>query len=405
MNQKPSILEEIDSVLGRFLHRVRTVGSEKIPASSGVNRFLAEPVVAFRPSPAVDTSAMDGYALKLSDVHFGDIPVSGTLSAGMKPMAIVPGQATKIFTGGAVPDGSDLVIRREDCDEIPSPKETRSIRIRLSKEDLQPGQNIRRRGENAMEGAEILSANDLLSPQSIAGVATFHESERIEVHKKLRVAVINTGDEILPAGQPIEPWQIRDSNGPFLLASLLRTGWAEPHVVRVPDSLEKIEAAIAGAVRDFDAVLLTGGVSMGDSDHVPEAINRAGAEIMFHKLPIRPGKPILGAVSREGKPILGLPGNPVSVAVTFRRFAYPVLRKAAGGLPSLDSVSTSVAASDSKTLSLLWFRLVVRDGRGGLVIESSKGSGDIASLAKSVGFVEVPPGELSHGTRSFFSWF
>ena len=209
----------------------------------------------------------------------------------------------------------------------------------------------------------------------------------------------------MPAGVPIQPWQIRDSNGPFLLTSLHRTGWAEPHVLRVPDSLGKIEDAIARAMEDFDAVLLTGGVSMGDSDHVPEAIRRTGAEVLFHKLPIRPGKPILGAVSQDGKPILGLPGNPVSVAVTFRRFAYPILKKAAGGLDSLDAIRVSIPESDHKTLPLLWFRLVIKDQLGRLMIESSKGSGDIASLAKSVGFIEVPPGEPSHGERLFYPWF
>lgn len=405
MNQKQSVQDEIDSVLKEFLNRVRTVASERIHVSNGCNRFLAEPILAFRPSPPVDTSAMDGYALRLSDVTGGDIAVSGTVAAGMQPASITPGQATKIFTGAAFPYGGDLVVRREDCEEFPSPQETHTIRIRLPREQLQLGQNIRRQGENAVEGTEILPAKSLLGPQSIAGVATFHELETVEVYKRLRVAVINTGDEILPVGVPIQPWQIRDSNGPFLMASLLRTGWAEPHVLRVPDCRKKIEDAIAEAIENFDTVLLTGGVSMGDSDHVPDAIRRTGAEVLFHKLPIRPGKPILGAVSHDGKPILGLPGNPVSVAVTFRRFAYPILKQAAGGLDSLDAIRTSIPESDHKTLSLLWFRLVMQDRLGRLMIESSKGSGDIASLAKSIGFIEVPPGEPSHGERLFYPWF
>lgn len=404
MSEKPSVQEEIDWVLNQFLHRVRVAASEKVFISEASNRFLAEPVISFRPSPPVDTSAMDGYALRFSDVRTGDIPVSGILAAGREPPPIVSGQATKIFTGAAIPERGEIVVRREDCEELPSARETRFIRIRLPIEELQPGLNIRLRGENAPDGTEILPAKSLLGPQSIAGVATFHESETIEVYRKLRVAVINTGDEILPPGVPIQPWQIRDSNGPFLMAALLRTTWAQPHVVRVPDSLGKIEEAISRSIENFDAVLLTGGVSMGDSDHVPEAIKRAGAEVLFHKLPIRPGKPILGAVSRDGKPILGLPGNPVSVAVTFQRFAYPILKHAAGGSPSNDGLSTWIPKSDSKTLSLVWFRLVTKDERGELVIEPSKGSGDIASLAKSVGFIEVPPGEPSHGERRFYPW-
>ncbi|AMV30668.1 Molybdopterin molybdenumtransferase [Pirellula sp. SH-Sr6A] len=404
MNAKPSIQDEIESVLKSFMSKVRSVGTEQVPLSEACGRILASPLYSFRPSPSIDVSAMDGYAVRISDLDAGEIPVASTLAAGMPPTTLPSGFAVKIFTGAAVPEDADIVIRREDCQELPNPRVTTSIRVKIAPSDCQRGQNIRRRGENAPLGAEILSAGCCLGPNAMAGVATFQEGAQLSVFRRLRVGVINTGDELLPPGVPIEPWQIRDSNGPFLTSALLKTGWAEPVVERVQDSLEQIRLALSEKIESCDAILLTGGVSMGDSDHVPEAIRQAGAEILFHKLPIRPGKPILGAITEDGKPILGLPGNPVSVAVTFRRFAYSILQQAGGGRPSLGAMSVSVQADDDKTLPLVWFRLVSQNDRGAFVVEPSKGSGDIASLATSIGFVEIPPGEPTTGTRLFYPW-
>ncbi|XZE44586.1 molybdopterin molybdotransferase MoeA [Pirellulaceae bacterium SH467] len=405
MNPKPSIQDEIGSVFESFMSRIHPIGIEQVAFSEACGRILAAPICAFRPSPSMDVSAMDGYAVRISDLGASEIPVASTLAAGAPPASLPSGYAVKIFTGAAVPEHADLVIRREDCLELPCSKETAAIRLQVSVSDCMPGQNIRRRGENAELGGVVLSAGCRLGPNAIAGVATFQEGADVTVFRRLRVGIINTGDEILPPGVPIEPWQIRDSNGPFLTSALLQTGWAEPIVARIHDSLDQIQSELTQKLAFCDAILLTGGVSMGDSDHVPEAIRRAGAEVLFHKLPIRPGKPILGAITDDGKPILGLPGNPVSVAVTFRRFALPILQRAAGGIPCSGAMSVSVQADDEKKLPLLWFRLVTQSEQGTLAVERSQGSGDIASLASSIGFVEIPPGESTTGTRLFYPWF
>jgi molybdopterin molybdotransferase len=173
---------------------------------------------------------------------------------------------------------------------------------------------------------------------------------------------------------------------------------------KVPDSLESIEEQLRIAVADSDAVLLTGGVSMGETDYVPRAVQNVGGRIVFHRIPIRPGKPLMGASTSSGKLIMGLPGNPLSVAVTWRRYALPLLLHMAG--ISLESSPTTVetVCDDTKNIDLTWFRLVTINSDGKAHIIPSQGSGDIVSLSRSHGFVEIPPGEMGQGFRSYYPW-
>jgi molybdopterin biosynthesis enzyme len=153
-----------------------------------------------------------------------------------------------------------------------------------------------------------------------------------------------------------------------------------------------------------DALLITGGVSMGDTDHVPQSIRDAGGRIAFHRIPIRPGKPMLGAIGPRGQLILGLPGNPVSVAVTFRRYGFPLLQWLAGVDREPWVPTVEIENPDGKTLDLVWFRLVRRTGDGVVALLTNRGSGDIAALGMSDGFVEIPPGANSQGLRRYFDW-
>jgi molybdopterin molybdotransferase len=218
------------------------------------------------------------------------------------------------------------------------------------------------------------------------------------------VSIINTGDELIEAGEPVQPWQIRDSNGPLLHTMLAANSWITVRRIQAKDDAEEIKNRIAEALNQSDAILLTGGVSMGDTDHVPGAIQATLSEIVFHKLPIRPGKPILGAVGPRGQLIMGLPGNPVSVAVTFRRFAYPLLCHVSGQSGLKFSFSAQVHSSDEKTLDLVWFRLVTFKEPGIAEILSNQGSGDLAALGRSHGFVEIPSGATSNGSFQFYDW-
>jgi molybdopterin molybdotransferase len=231
----------------------------------------------------------------------------------------------------------------------------------------------------------------------MGAVATFAPVQ-LTVQRRVRVVVLNTGDELACIGGHVEPWQIRDSNGPLLETWLKQLPWID-FVCRkhVGDKLHSIQSAIAAHLPHADAIVLTGGVSMGDADFVPEAIAKLDGEVVFHRLPIRPGKPVLGA-HLDGKLILGLPGNPVSVAVTSRVIGLPLLRKLAGIVPTEASLERcELANADDKTLSLMWYRLVKIGPDSQVRLIDTQSSGDLVSLALSDGFVEIPIGARGIG--------
>lgn len=397
--QLPQI-EPITAALSRLAERLESVDRESIAVSQSSGRVLAGPLLADRDSPAINVSAMDGFAVRREDLVAGTLPIAAVSPAGSVPLRLEPRTAIQIFTGGPVPLGADCVVKREDTDLSES-----HVQFRVSTDQIRIGQSIRRQGENARSGEVILSTGTLISPGSMAAIASF-SAPSISVFRKLRVGLINTGDELVAAGQPVQPWQIRDSNGPTLESLLKQFSWID--VIfreQVVDSLEATQSALTRRLPLVDAILLTGGVSMGDSDFVPQAIEKIGGEIIFHRLPIRPGRPILGAVSSDAKLLMGLPGNPVSVAVTARRLALPLLRKLAGFANRDECVPLmTLTDSDSQTLDLIWYRLVHIDPRGHLRLVSTQGSGDLVSLSVSDGFIEVPPQSDGAGPYPFYRW-
>ena len=391
MEQLPQV-DAVASAVGSLAERLQVVGTENCITQFAAGRVLSEPLSADRDSPAIDVSAMDGYAIRLSDVQGNALPVSEVAAAGGAPKSLLPGMAVQIFTGAAVPPEADCVIRREDTVESPG-----YMRITVSVESLQKGMNIRRRGENTKAADVVLPQGTVLNAPAMGAVATFAR-EQLSVHRRVRVVVLNTGDELAGIGEKVEPWQIRDSNGPLLEAWLRKFPWIE-FVSRkhVGDQLGLVQSAIEQHLAEADAILLTGGVSMGDTDFVPEAIAKLGGEVAFHRLPIRPGRPVLGA-SLGGKLLLGLPGNPVSVAVTSRVIGLPLLRKLAGIVPTEEPLERcELVDADDKTLSLIWYRLVKIDRDSAVRLIGSQGSGDLVSLSLSDGFVELPMGASGNG--------
>lgn len=399
-NVNLAVVDPILEAISRLQAKLApAVGKESIPAVSAIGRILAEPLVADRDSPALDVSAMDGYALRISDLPQVTLPVKATIPAGSPPLPLPVGCAIQIFTGAPVPPEADCVIKREDTLESPG-----QVQFRLSADDVREGQNIRRQGENIRKGEVVLPRGSQLTPISMAAVASFAPVE-IQVFKRLRISVLNTGDELASPGQAVESWQIRDSNGPTLGALLARLQWCD--VIRrshVADTLASVVSALEVALAESDAVVLTGGVSMGDTDYVPAAIQQLGGEIVFHRLPMRPGRPVLGA-TYQGKPIIGLPGNPVSVAVTARVIGLPILGSCAGcttsiGVPGLLS---GLVNPDEKNIGLHWFRLVKMGAEGAELVQS-KGSGDLASLSQTDGFVHFPPNCHGAGPWPLYLW-
>lgn len=402
--QLDSLHASLHAAISQLGDQLEVLPSVPVDIADVGGRILAEPLLADRDSPALDVSAMDGYALKLRDLNIGSgdvassLYVQATTPAGSPPVQLNDGMAVRIFTGAPVPPQADCVVRREDTHESES-----QVSIRVPATSLQPGQNIRRRGENTRRGEVVLPAGTVVDSAAIAAIAAFG-GPRIAARQRVRVAILNTGDELAQPGEEVHAWQIRDSNGLTLQTWLDALPWVE--VVRrqrVADTFANVREALTQQATQCDAIILTGGVSMGDTDFVPSAVEAIGGEIAFHRLPLRPGKPVLGA-ALNGKLVLGLPGNPVSVAVTARVFGLPLLAKIAGARLDCRRPLVNLAAADDKRLDLVWFRLVEIDETGEVRLVTSQGSGDLVSLARSSGFVEIPPGQAGNGPWPFTMW-
>ncbi len=391
--------------------RLDPIELERVALTEAFNRVLAEPIVADRPSPACDVSAMDGYAIRLSDVapvqplDSGEPPrprqlaVTGEVANGQPPPAMPSRAALRIFTGGPVPAGCDAVIPREQVKEGP---ESIALAADLA---IQDGQHIRRCGENGRAGETIVQSGTPITPTVAAALATCGVTAPL-VYRRVRLSVIVTGNEVNDVAAQITPWQLRDSNGPALAAMFAHRSWIHwQGIHHVMDDPIQLRETVATVFANADALLLTGGVSMGDYDFVPTILTELGCDILFHKLPIRPGKPILGAIGPLGQAVLGLPGNPVSVMTTGRRIALPILRHRAGFAQAAPpTASVTLDNPDDKQLPLHWSRPVRLTSNGKAERITSRGSGDIISAARSDGFIEIPASETGSGPWPFYSW-
>ena len=384
---------DIDAAIEATTARVRRVGTET--TTDPLGRVLAADVTADRDSPPTDVSAMDGYAVRSTETD-APLRVAGQCAAGDPPSMLPPAAAMRIFTGAPIPTGADAVVKREDATETDG-------HVTFANDPITPGRHIRRRGENAAAGDVIVPAGRIITPGVAAALSTVGTAEP-PVRSPVRVAILTTGDEVVPPSATPMPHQIRNSNAVSIAAVLTPRRWiAINHTDHVPDDPDTLTAAIAAILPDVDAVLLAGGVSMGDHDHVPGVTRAAGGEVIFHGLPIRPGKPLLSAVTPDGVAIIGLPGNPVSATVNTRRFVLPVLAAMTDLSPPPPEIVT-VDDPDDKTLPLTWMRLARRTAPGRIAVVHGRGSGDIAALAASDGFVEQPAGNTAADATRFHAW-
>jgi molybdopterin molybdotransferase len=386
------------AAVNALVGRLDRVGTERIGLSDAMGRVLGQRLVCDRPSPAADVSAMDGFAVRHADLARDEtLPIRGEVRIGEAPQPLPERSAMRIVTGGGIPPGADTVIRREDTEEFPD-------RIVVRVAHLARGENVRRRGENAATGYEVVPSGTVITPPVAAALATFGCARPI-VHRRVRVGLIVTGDEVKDVDAELTPWLLRDSNGPALVSIFSPLRWLDVAPVRRgvddPDVLQRTTAELLEAC---DALVLTGGVSMGGRDFVPGVLRALGAEIVFHRIRQRPGKPVLGARGPRGQAILGLPGNPVSVLVTARRMAVPVLGHMAGMAAVPLPVAVAIDAANEAALDLWWHRPIrlTATGRGALV--SARGSGDVVATALADGFVEVPPNETGPGPWPYYPW-
>ncbi|MCY2973365.1 MAG: molybdopterin molybdotransferase MoeA [Planctomycetota bacterium] len=397
-------LDPVDAAIAKLEQSLATVEHHVVPISDAAGFVVAEDIRSDRDSPSLDVSAMDGFAIRLSDFASKPLPIVGIAAAGNPPLSLPQKSAIRIFTGAPVPTGADTVLVRECASE-----KNNEVDFDIDTSKIRIGQNVRKQGENAPVQHLVIRCGTFLSANAMAALATFGPS-LVSVYRKLRVSIINTGDELVMMGEKAEAWQIRDSNGPYLEQFLRQQPWvAEIERRSVGDDQVELGNCIRDSLARADVVLLTGGVSMGDYDYVPEMIRQSGCRIEFHRLPIRPGKPVLGAVGPKGQLVCGLPGNPVSVAVTARRIAIPLMRKIAG-LPLEDSIQWRSPAPNASIASvdLIHYRLCNINTTGECDWTPMMGSGDVVALSQSDGFLELPPNhnaDLSSEKRfRFYPW-
>ena len=293
---------------------------ERVSLAEAAGRWAAAPVVARRTQPAQDLSAMDGYAIRFADLP-GPWRVIGESAAGSGfAGTVAPGEAVRIFTGAPMPEGADTVLIQEEA-------ACEGDQLRLSGEGpAHVGRNTRRRGLDFAEGDTLIAAGDRLTPARIAVAAIAGHAE-LAVHRKVRVAIAATGDELVPPGTPIGPAQLPESNRIMLAAQLGDLPVEIIDLGILPDDLEPLTRAFATV--EADLLITSGGASVGDHDLVRPALEAAGATIHFWRIALRPGKPMM-AGRRGDMVVLGLPGNPVSVFVTALLFAKPVIAHRSG---------------------------------------------------------------------------
>lgn len=366
-----------------------------VPRRRARGRVLAGEMTATVDVPSADVSAMDGYALAGDREAGARLPVAGRVAAGERPGRVLPeGAALKIMTGAPVPAGADRVIPFERTDRG---AETVEI-VR----PVDAGANVRRRGEVMEAGSPLLAAGAPLSAEALALLAT-HGVGEVTVHQTPRVAVLTTGDEVLPPEADPEPGQLRDSHTDFLLAACAALGVEAQALGIAPDEPRELGRRLAAGLDDADVLLVGGGVSAGELDYVEPALADLGCRALFTSVSIQPGKPLTVAVRAAGddprgrrRLVFGLPGNPGSVMVTYHLFVRPALRRLMGhaGAEPHDRLQQGVLvapASASKKRDLyLPARVAAREGVLEVEPLASRGSHDLLAHARGNALLYVP---------------
>ena len=375
--------EAFEAVLGAM----PALESETVEAAAAVGHTLRQTVVAERDQPPFDRVMMDGVAIAYADFAGGrrKFHLQATQAAGDERLALEPGKAIEIMTGAALPVGADCIVPVE--------------RIAMSGDaavvedgyEASERQFVHAQGSDHAAGAGLLSPGQPVSATDIAIIASCGLTE-VAVSRTPRVRVLSTGNELVPAGQAIEPHQVRLSNGPAVIAMLGQHGFdncMHDHIVDEPAQLEtKIGAHLAAA----DALILSGGVSMGKADYVPQVLASLGVEMVFHRISQRPGKPMWFGLAPGGKPVFALPGNPVSTLVCCRQYVIPAMHKACGRLPGAPEFAalTQDVTFEPALTCFLPVKLVSNVNGGVLAMPvHTNTSGDFASLTGTDGYVEL----------------
>jgi molybdopterin molybdotransferase len=363
----------------------------RVPLAAAAGAVLREAVVAERDQPPFDRVTMDGIALRHAALAAGrrSFRVAGTQGAGAAALAVAADDAcVAVMTGGVLPSGADTIVPVE---RIARDGDVATVEAGYA---ASAGQFVHRRGSDHRGGAPLLAPGTVLGPPEVAVLAIGGRAD-VAVTRAPRIAVVSTGDELVPPGLPIADYQVRASNDLALEAALRRRGHAEVTRALLPDDPAVLAREIGRLHAASDLVILSGGVSMGDFDHVPRTLAALGVGCVFHKVAQRPGLPLWFGRDAAGKAVFALPGNPVSSLVCLVRYVVPGIA-AASGAPPPAAPAVRLAAPVEFRPDLAYF-LPVRlrwgeDGAVGALPRPTNTSGDFVALAGTDGFVELPRG-------------
>ena len=375
-----SVNEAITILLDSSKRLVESGNTDLIEAAG---RTLVSDLIAPIDVPPADNSAMDGYAIRYGDWSDArtTIPLSQRVTAGSVPSGLKPGSAARIFTGAEMPPGADTVVMQEYCEEADGA--VRILKLPVS------GANIRRRGQDLCNGQKVLSAGQRLRAQDL-GLAASLGIARVEVYRRLRVAVLSTGDELREPGEDIQPGQIYNSNRYTMISQLAAWGFDVVDLGIARDEPEAVREMMLQAAGQADVIMSSGGVSVGEEDHVRSVVESLGA-IDLWRIAVKPGKPFaFGQVG--GVPFIGLPGNPVSVFVTLLVIARPYLFACQGMTETTVNPVRHTALFDKKA-SLREDYLRVRATDAGVELFPNQSSGVLFSTTWGDGLVRQKVGE------------
>jgi molybdopterin molybdotransferase len=361
--------------------------TETVALDEAVGRVLRQSVHAERDQPPFDRVMMDGIAIRFADFDEGQraFPIQSRQHAGDPAHTLAAGKCIEIMTGASLPEGADCIVPVE--------------RIRVDENaaeieagyDTEPRQFVHGRGSDHAEGAQLLRPGTRIAPADIAIIASAGLPE-VEVSRLPTIRVISTGNELVAPGLPVGAHQIRESNGPAVIALLREHGYDNCQHDHLVDDVEVLERSIAKHLDEADVLVLSGGVSMGKADFVPQVLQKLGVNVVFHKISQRPGRPMWFGIGPQNQAVFALPGNPVSTLVCCRHYVIPALAGATGaapGNPEFAALAQDVAFRPRLTC-FLPTRLVSNAAGTLLALPvHTNTSGDFASLTGTDGYVEL----------------
>ena len=399
MMTKPPMLTAQQALEHLLSHAKPVIETENVPMQATLGRVLAENVNSLVDVPPLDNTSMDGYAVRCADTSTPGqtLKIAQRIPAGSVGTELQAGTAARIFTGAPVPLGADAVVMQEDC--AMSEGSADHVQVNVVP---QAGQWIRCKGEDLKTGKTALTAGTFLRPQEL-GVAASAGLTHLYVKRRVKVAAFFTGDELSLPGEPLKPGGIYNSNRDTLLACLRSLGCDATDLGIVPDRLDATRDALRKASKDHDLILTSGGVSVGEEDHIKPAVIAEG-RLDLWQIAIKPGKPLaFGAVRKSESPkygeawFIGLPGNPVSSFVTFLLFVRPFILKLQGRETKLIPPYMMRADFDwLKADRRNEFLRVKINQEGGLDLFPNQSSGVLTSASWGDGLVDCPPGQPIH---------